>query len=579
MATLGEYQQNENLETWSELVRFSSPHARHPIFEASAVLTARCGETRGWRQPLRAAAMIAGNKVQLNLTVDCLPVGSFPCGATPTATMRMTTAPSIYVSGSSVVSPSIEASISPSCRTSRVLGSKTTPKTALQKRESSSPSMKKHGDWSHQPPPPPVEPKDTTCGFIGPLDDAAAETSSRPPSECSFLLDASQESTTTRLLRIIKPSTSATEAMIAIAADINAGFQRNVPPIPVDDCTGGVYYLRTKSRRIAVVFKPADEEPYAPNNPKRYLRDDEIEPELPPHPEVQCALVKRSDSKLSSSKSGIRAGIAAGDAAIRGVPAYLLDKHHLASVPMTSLTAAFHPMFHYAVESKAVNGKRARKTGAIQAYVPHNCTADDVSSTLFSVEDVHAIALLDIRLANQDRHGGNVLVVDEQQLQKKTYKLVPIDHGACLPRVCEMEETSFLWLFWSQAKRPFSKSTLQYIASLDPWEDVQLLQQSLPRSHLLEPQALLTLHICTVLLQVCALEKNMSAYDIGMLMCRHGSLRHQQPKSSILEQLVTTSLKDIEAPKYESVQQGQETYFKSVAASFQRHLASYLTTM
>uniref|UniRef100_K3WLZ7 PI3K/PI4K catalytic domain-containing protein n=1 Tax=Globisporangium ultimum (strain ATCC 200006 / CBS 805.95 / DAOM BR144) TaxID=431595 RepID=K3WLZ7_GLOUD len=366
--------------------------------------------------------------------------------------------------------------------------------------------------------------------------------------------------------------------MIAIINDVNAGFQYNVPPIPVDDCTGGVYYLRTKRRRIAAVFKPADEEPYAPNNPKRYLRNNEIEPELPLQPQDQYALVKCSDSKLSSSKSGIRAGIATGDAAIREVAAYLLDKQHLASVPMTSLATAFHPIFHYA-ENKAANGNRVWKIGAIQAYVPHNCTADDVSSTLFSVEDVHAVALLDIRLANQDRHGGNVLVVDEQQLQKKTYKLVPIDHGACLPRVCEMEETSFLWLFWPQAKRPFSKAILHYITSLDPWDDVHLLQQSLPGSHQVEPQALLTLHICTVLLQVCALEKSMSAYDIGMLMCRHESFHHQQPKPSILEQLVAKSLKNIEAPKYEPVRQSQDTYFKSVVASFQQHLASYLTTM
>lgn len=363
--------------------------------------------------------------------------------------------------------------------------------------------------------------------------------------------------------------------MHAVAADVNAGFQSHVPPIPIDDCTGGVYYLRTKTRRIAAVFKPSDEEPFAPNNPKRYLQQrDGMEPEIPPQPEERDA-IKCWDVKASGHQSGIRAGIAAGDSAIREVAAYLLDKTHVAGVPTTSLATAFHPVFHYANKPSSAKDQKL-KTGAIQAYVPHKCTADDVSSTLFSVDDVHAIALLDIRLANQDRHGGNVLVVEQSP---KAYRLIPIDHGACLPRVSEMEETSFLWLFWPQAKQSFSKPMRQYIASLNPWEDAHMLQQSLPSSHQLEPQALLTLHICTVFLQVCVLEKNMSPYDIGMLMCRHGSFRHQEPKPSVLEQLVTKSLKDTDSSKTRALQHGQDQYSKSVIASFQCHLASYLAAV
>lgn len=334
----------------------------------------------------------------------------------------------------------------------------------------------------------------------------------------------------------------------------------------MDDCTGGVYYLRTKSRRIVAVFKPSDEEPYAPNNPKRYLHPPQPESSSP-RPEDQQP--KSHFNLTADLKSGIRVGIAAGDAAIREVAAYLLDKNRHTGVPLTVLARASHPVFHHAA-GLVSSTKRQPKTGALQTYVPHKCTADDVSSSLFSIADVHAIALLDIRLANQDRHGGNILVVEQT---KRVYKLVPIDHGACLPRVSEMEETSFLWLSWPQAKHPFSSDTLEYIASLDPFEECRVLQQTLPRAHQLEPQAMLTLLICTVFLQVCAIERTLSAFEIGMLMCRHGTFCQQQPEPSALEQLVRKTLEDVAVQTTD-----RDQCFKSVVLSFRRHLSAFLST-
>jgi len=38
--------------------------------------------------------------------------------------------------------------------------------------------------------------------------------------------------------------------------------------------------------------------------------------------------------------------------------------------------------------------------------------------------------VLDIRLANADRHAGNILIRKEADGQ---IKLIPIDHGYCLP--------------------------------------------------------------------------------------------------------------------------------------------------
>lgn len=37
------------------------------------------------------------------------------------------------------------------------------------------------------------------------------------------------------------------------------------------DGTGGTYFLRDNNKRVAAVFKPVDEEPFAPNNPRGYV--------------------------------------------------------------------------------------------------------------------------------------------------------------------------------------------------------------------------------------------------------------------------------------------------------------------
>lgn len=375
-----------------------------------------------------------------------------------------------------------------------------------------------------QPPPPPSHRTDRKCGHI-----VASQDPNRPrllPRQVPKKNDLNCSSIEAKdlephpdsgihLLRRSTPESSCDgylEGMKAIVLDLHQALQRKIAPTPVEDCTGGVYYMRSNTHRIAAIFKPADEEAYAPNNPKHYLRE-EI-------------------AAVNTGIPGIRAGISAGESATREVAAFLLDKDHKAGVPTTALASAYHPSFHYSTQHK-------RKPGSLQAYVPHKCLADDLSPNLFPVEDVHMIAVLDIRLANQDRHGGNVLVTEPH---KKTYKLVPIDHGSCLPRVSSLAETSFLWLFWAQAKEAFSPSTLDFIASLDSREDEQLLQQHLPTGHELELDALLTLHLCTAFLQICAVERHMSAYEIGMLMCRHGSFHQEESKPSVLEQIITQSM-------------------------------------
>lgn len=49
----------------------------------------------------------------------------------------------------------------------------------------------------------------------------------------------------------------------------------------------------------------------------------------------------------------------------------------------------------------------------------------------FPVNEVHKITVLDIRLANADRHAGNILLSKEGE--EGQLVLIPIDHGYCLP--------------------------------------------------------------------------------------------------------------------------------------------------
>ncbi|KAG7386230.1 Phosphatidylinositol 4-kinase type 2-beta [Phytophthora pseudosyringae] len=368
-------------------------------------------------------------------------------------------------------------------------------------------------------------------------------------------------------IEVLKPATCTgssayAKEMALLASQVHTGLQARVAPIPVDDCTGGVYYLRTKNRRLTGVFKPADEEAYAPNNPKLYHKPEQ-----------------------ASGVSGMREGISAGDAAVREVAAYLLDHQHFARVPVTMLASIYHPDFHFRASQTP-----HRKTGSLQAYVAHQDTADDVGAAMFNVAEVQAIAILDIRLANQDRHGGNMLVLEPAQLVAQTstavvtksmtgkkVSLVPIDHGACLPRLSSLSETSFMWLLWPQSKEPFSSVALEYIAALDAHNDLKLLDDNLPANFQLEREAMLTLHVCTALLKFCALDRHMTAYDVGIIMCRQGTAAQQEMRPSVLETLITSSLRDPAVVKSEAflkLQDKQQAVQKTAASSLDKKAPS-----
>ena len=74
---------------------------------------------------------------------------------------------------------------------------------------------------------------------------------------------------------------------------MRVGFQ----PMMTELSVGGAYYMRNRLGRLAAVFKPCDEEPFAVNNPRAY----------------------------TGSSLGMKNGIPSGEAGIREAAAFIID--------------------------------------------------------------------------------------------------------------------------------------------------------------------------------------------------------------------------------------------------------------
>ncbi|RHY75567.1 hypothetical protein DYB34_014103 [Aphanomyces astaci] len=202
--------------------------------------------------------------------------------------------------------------------------------------------------------------------------------------------------------------------------------------------------------------------------------------------------------------------------------AFFADVDAFARVPPTALAFSKHEEFN----------SDAKKLGSFQAYCPHDCSAEDMGSSSFDVDDVHAIACLDIRLFNQDRHAGNLLVQRSTSAgEPSQLTLVPIDHGCCLPELEHMDETTFAWMQWPQAKLPFSAKIKAYVASLDSFAQVETMKQSIRPP----AKALATLHVGTLLLKKCV-AMGLTAFEMGQLLVR-SSLAMPSPMECLVAQL------------------------------------------
>jgi len=276
------------------------------------------------------------------------------------------------------------------------------------------------------------------------------------------------------------------KALQRLVQQTRRGMAVGFKPALAPDGSGGSYFLSNPQKQKVGVFKPADEEPFAENNPRGYV----------PH------------SPTSSGDDGewLRQGIRPGELCLREVAAYLLDHDGFSGVPMTTLAEARHPALHTAgahwtlseggagVGVHSINSPLAnplnpgsatspsqdlvKKVGSFQEYAHAECSMDDLSPSKISVDEVHKIAILDIRLMNADRNVANILcqrIPDDPD----HFRLVPIDHGYSLRSKVDVAWFDWCWLDWPQMKQPLSKASKDYVLGLDTEADARLLQERL----------------------------------------------------------------------------------------------------
>jgi hypothetical protein len=107
--------------------------------------------------------------------------------------------------------------------------------------------------------------------------------------------------------------------------------------------------------------------------------------------------------------------------------------------------------------------------GMIQQYLEHDKVADEDVIGLTEINlipdfEVHKIGLLDIRLFNEDRHGGN-LILDQKKGTGALARLVPIDHELTLPHWNQLKSATFCWINWKQV---FFQFMFCFLSSLTP---------------------------------------------------------------------------------------------------------------
>ncbi|XVE64673.1 hypothetical protein DITRI_Ditri07aG0119600 [Diplodiscus trichospermus] len=287
------------------------------------------------------------------------------------------------------------------------------------------------------------------------------------------------------------------------------GLEMGNQPIRSSEGTGGTYLMLDKLGLDYVsIFKPIDEEPMAVNNPQG----------LP----------------LSTDGEGLKRGTRVGEGAVREVAAYILDHPKsgprsltgdmmgFAGVPPTCMVQCLHKGFNHPDGYECV--PENAKIGSLQMFIKNSGSCEDMGPGGFPVEEVHKISVFDIRMANADRHAGNILIGkggDGQTL------LIPIDHGYCLPE--NFEDCTFDWLYWPQSQKPYSSNTIDYIKSLDAEQDIALLKFY---GWDVTVECARTLRISTMLLKK-GVERGLTPFAIGSIMCRE-----TLNKESVIEQIV-----------------------------------------
>eukprot|EP00516_Mucochytrium_quahogii_P009323 CAMPEP_0203782872 /NCGR_PEP_ID=MMETSP0099_2-20121227/11342_1 /ASSEMBLY_ACC=CAM_ASM_000209 /TAXON_ID=96639 /ORGANISM=" , Strain NY0313808BC1" /LENGTH=670 /DNA_ID=CAMNT_0050684637 /DNA_START=273 /DNA_END=2282 /DNA_ORIENTATION=- len=218
-----------------------------------------------------------------------------------------------------------------------------------------------------------------------------------------------------------------------------------------------------------------------------------------------------------------RAGMVVGGGAKRERAAYLLDKHsgRFSGVPETALVFSKMPVDKKTTGPESTsppaspNRPKAfrMKRGSLQRFCESDGSAEDRPDLvrLAPPRQVHKIGVLDLRLFNTDRHGGNILC--KKEVNGET-TLIPIDHALSLPDWHFLAEAYFDWQYWAQSDAKFDQDTLQVIENLDVEKDAHSLRElGIPES------CVATNMICTLALKIGA-RYGLHLKELGLMFQR-----------------------------------------------------------
>lgn len=291
---------------------------------------------------------------------------------------------------------------------------------------------------------------------------------------------------------------------------VRNGLHKGKQPLRTPDGTGGNYFMLNEIGNKIAIFKPINEEVNAPYNPRGLI-----------------------------GVTTLKKGITAGEGAMREIAAFTVDHPRtgrrvdndieigFSGVPLTTMAACVSGVFNN--PEGFSGGKESRKCGSIQKFIDDCESSENYGSGSFPTEEVHKIAVLDLRIGNADRHAGNILI---KGYGTPNPVLIPIDHGCTFPE--SFEDFTFEWLNWPQAKEAFSKDSLDYINSLDVEEDLALLKTN--GMHLVD-LSIRTMRISTSLLKDGA-AIGLSPLDIGRIVCRE-----TVNKESVIEKILVEAEK------------------------------------
>ena len=121
----------------------------------------------------------------------------------------------------------------------------------------------------------------------------------------------------------------------------------------IPDGTSGTYKLRDSSRETIALFKPIDEEAFAPNNQKGYTG--------------------------KFGQESFRKGILSGEGSIREVVSFLLDRNNYFKVPETTFVEICHPSFN----NKNINLMKIEENNLtkVKNSIIHNFVLENVLYT------------------------------------------------------------------------------------------------------------------------------------------------------------------------------------------------------